>query len=106
MWLSLLVHRHGRNVLRVKGLLNVAGAVGPVSLNAVQHFIHPPVHLDGWPDADHSSRLVFIVQGLSAAAIRQSLEFMLQRAECPPAGDFDPRDGREIRRAERRRSYP
>lgn len=106
VWLSLLVHRHGRNVLRVKGLLNVTGAAGPVSLNAVQHFIHPPVHLDGWPDADHSSRLVFIVQGLSAASIRQSLESLLQRAECQPAGDCDLRHGRELRRAERRRSYP
>lgn len=106
VWLSLLVHRHGRNVLRVKGLLSVAGAAGPVSLNVVQHFIHPPVHLEGWPDTDHSSRLVFILQGLSAAAIRQSLETMLQRAECQPAGDCDPREGRELRRVERKRSYP
>lgn len=81
VWLSLLVHRHGKNVLRVKGLLKVAGAPGPVNLNAVQHFIHPPVHLERWPDDDRSSRLVFIVQGLSPQAIRRSLAAMLERAD-------------------------
>jgi G3E family GTPase len=80
VWLSLLVHRHGRKVLRIKGLLDVPGAKGPISLNAVQHFIHPPVHLDAWPDDDHTSRLVFIVQGLDEAAIRSSLANFLRRA--------------------------
>lgn len=80
VWLSLLVHRYGRNVLRIKGLLDVPGAKGPISLNAVQHFIHLPVHLDGWPDDDHSSRLVFIVQGLDEIAIRSSLANFLRRA--------------------------
>ena len=80
VWLSLLVHRHGRNVLRIKGLLDVPGAKGPISLNVVQHFIHAPIYLDGWPDADHSSRLVFIVQKLDQDAIRMSLANFLQRA--------------------------
>ncbi len=80
VWLSLLVHRHGRNVLRVKGLLDVPGAKGPILLNAVQHFIHRPVHLDGWPDDDHSSRLVFIVQGLSEAVVCSSLAKFLRQA--------------------------
>jgi G3E family GTPase len=80
VWLSLLVYRHGREVLRVKGLLDVPGAKGPIWLNAVQHFIHPPVHLDSWPDDDHTSRLVFIVQGLEEAAIRSSLDNFLRRA--------------------------
>jgi G3E family GTPase len=80
VWLSLLVHRHGRKVLRIKGLLDVPGAKGPISLNAVQHFIHPPVHLDAWPDDDHTSRLVFIVQGLEEAAIRSSLANFLRCA--------------------------
>jgi hypothetical protein len=46
----------------------------------VQHFIHPLVHLDAWPDDDHTSRLVFIVQGLEEAAIRSSLADFLRRA--------------------------
>jgi G3E family GTPase len=47
----------------------------------VQHFIHPPVHLDEWPDHDHSSRLVFIVQDLDEVAIRGSLANFLRRAD-------------------------
>ena len=81
VWLSLVIHRHGRKILRIKGLLDVPGAKGPISLNAVQHFIHPPVHLDGWPDDDHSSRLVFIVQDLNEIAIRRSLTNFLRRAD-------------------------
>ena len=81
VWLSLLVHRHGRKILRVKGLLNVPGSAGPIWLNAVQHFVHPPVHLEGWPDEDRSSRIVFIVQDLPESAIRASLDAMLLRAD-------------------------
>jgi G3E family GTPase len=80
IWLSLLVHRHGRQVLRIKGLLDVPGANGPTLLNAVQHLIHPSVHLDAWTDDDHTSRLVFIVQGLEETVIRSSLADFLRRA--------------------------
>jgi G3E family GTPase len=80
VWLSLLVHRHGRQILRVKGLLDVPRANGPIWLNAVQHFVHPPVHLDGWPSEDRTSRLVFIVQDLEEAVIRASLDGFLERA--------------------------
>ena len=47
------------------GLLNLAGAKGPVLFQAVQHLIHPPVELTAWPDQDHSSRIVFITRGVS-----------------------------------------
>lgn len=83
VWLSLLVHRHGTKVLRVKGLLDVTGARGPVLLNAVQNFIHPPEHLDCWPDEDVSSRLVFILQDLDPAAVRASLEEFLESGREP-----------------------
>ena len=73
VWLTLLLHRHGDKVLRVKGLLNVAGVAAPVVINGVQHMMHPPVHLSRWPDDDRRSRIVFIVQGLSQAAIEESL---------------------------------
>lgn len=73
IWLTLLLHTHGGDVLRVKGLLNVAGADTPVVINGVQHVVHPPVHLDAWPDADRRSRVVFIVRGLERARIAESL---------------------------------
>ena len=80
VWLSAMVHRHGNRILRVKGLLDVERSPGPVLLNVVQNFVHLPVHLDRWPDADRSSRLVFIVQGLEPAALRRSLEEFLEDA--------------------------
>ena len=46
IWLSMLLHARGEDVLRVKGLLDVGGS-GPVVLNGVQHVIHPPEHLAG-----------------------------------------------------------
>ena len=47
IWLTMLLHTHGEKVLRVKGILNVAGADAPVVVNGVQHVVHPPIHL--WP---------------------------------------------------------
>ena len=57
MWLTMLLNRHGDAVLRVKGILNVAGAATPVAVHGVQHLVHPPVHMAAWPDADRRSRL-------------------------------------------------
>jgi G3E family GTPase len=74
IWLTMLLHCHGTAVLRVKGILNVAGSDTPVAIHGVQHLVHPPLHLRAWPDADRRSRLVFIVKGLDPAAIERSLE--------------------------------
>ena len=72
VWFTLLLHAHGANVLRVKGLLRVSGAPGPVVVNAVQHLVHAPFHLEAWPPDWHESRLVFIVRDLGQAAIKRS----------------------------------
>src|SRR5271155_2878816 len=37
IWLTMLLHRHGNAVLRVKGILNIAEAETPVAVHAVQH---------------------------------------------------------------------
>ncbi len=73
VWLSLLLHAHGAQILRVKGLLNVEGADAPVVVHGVQQLVHPPSHLERWPTADRSSRLVFIVRGLEPKPIQDSL---------------------------------
>jgi len=73
IWLSMLLHRHGERVLRVKGVLRVAGTDNPVAVHGVQHIVHPPVHLPGWPDAERRSRIVFIVKDLPRARIEESL---------------------------------
>ena len=45
-----LIALRGPDLLRVKGLLNLAGCQGPVVFQAVQHLTHPPVELAAWPD--------------------------------------------------------
>jgi G3E family GTPase len=72
VWLTMLLHAHGEDLLRVKGIVDVGGA-GPVVLDAVQHVVHPPRHLDAWPDDDRRSRLVLIGRGLDAGRLERSL---------------------------------
>ena len=73
IWLTMLLHCHGSDILRVKGMLNVGADSGPVVIHGVQHLVHPPDHLPQWPDDDHSSRIVFIVRGLAREAVERSL---------------------------------
>ncbi|HZP87836.1 MAG TPA: GTP-binding protein [Burkholderiales bacterium] len=74
IWLSLLLNRHGNDVLRVKGILRVQGSEAPVFINAVQHIVHPPMHLPAWPTDDRRSRIVFITRGMDHVLMRRSLE--------------------------------
>jgi G3E family GTPase len=74
IWLSLLLNRHGDDVLRVKGILCVEGSDTPVWINGVQHIVHPPQHLERWPSDDHRSRIVFITRGIDQGRMRRSLE--------------------------------
>jgi len=54
----------GSDMLRVKGLVNVQGHKGPMVVQGVQHLFHPPVELEAWPSADHSTRIVFITRNI------------------------------------------
>jgi G3E family GTPase len=65
-----LLALRGSDLLRAKGILNVAGCRGPVVVQYVQHLAHPPVELQTWPDADRSSRLVFITRDISERHVR------------------------------------
>jgi G3E family GTPase len=72
VWFSMLLYARGKDVLRVKGLLDV-GEAGPVLLNGVQHVIHPPDHLEEWPDEDRCSRVVFITRDILSEELLASL---------------------------------
>jgi G3E family GTPase len=73
VWLSLLLHRHGPDVLRVKGVLDVDGA-GPVAVHGVQHVVHRPEHLPGAADG---SRLVLITRGIDPGRLEHSFRTFL-----------------------------
>jgi G3E family GTPase len=68
-WLSLLLHAHGPDVLRVKGVLDVRN-VGPVAINGVQHVVHRPEHLTG--AVPPGTRLVLIVRDLDTMLLERS----------------------------------
>jgi G3E family GTPase len=77
IWLTMLLQAHGEQILRVKGLLDIAGSPYPVFINGVQHVMHQPLHLDAWPDGDQRSRLVFIVRDLPQSLIERSCRAFL-----------------------------
>lgn len=81
LWLSLLVHRHGTRILRLKGILDVEGAASPVVVHGVQHLIHPPFHLSDWP-CERASLLVVIIDGDLGDLQRSFSAFMGMRAEA------------------------
>lgn len=74
LWLSMLLNRHGANILRVKGILYLAGAEYPIAIHGVQHLVHPPVHLTTWPSQDRTSRIIFIVRNLTPEAVERSFK--------------------------------
>jgi len=65
-----LIALRGPDLLRAKGFLAVEGCQGPVLVQFVQHLAPPPVELDAWPDANRTSRVVFITRGISEAHVR------------------------------------
>jgi G3E family GTPase len=44
-----------------------------VLVNGVQHVVHPPEHLDAWPDEDRRSRIVFIGRDFTPDELSASL---------------------------------
>jgi G3E family GTPase len=83
-----LIALRGRDLLRVKGFLNVAGCSGPVLVQIVQHLAHPPLELASWPDQDHTSRLVFITRNISQEQVWALLRAV--RALAAGAGGESP----------------
>ena len=76
-WLRRLRTGHAEDILRIKGLLAIAGRPRPVVLQGVHHVLHPPTELPDWPSADHRSRLVVIVRG---AGLARTIAFGWQHA--------------------------
>jgi G3E family GTPase len=74
LWLEMLIQTRGKDLLRIKGILNLQGQDRPVVIQAVQHVLHPPVLLAAWPEGDpRTSRIVFITQDLPRAVIEQGM---------------------------------
>jgi G3E family GTPase len=72
--LEMLTSYRGENLLRIKGIVNIAGEKLPRVVHAVQHTIYPVATLPAWPDEDRSTKLVFITRDLDEAFVRQTLD--------------------------------
>jgi G3E family GTPase len=80
LWLSMLIHRHGRQILRLKALIDIEGAETPVVVHGVQHIIHRPFHLAAWPDGIRRTRIVVIGESLDCDLMQRSFDaFNLNR---------------------------
>ena len=76
-WLGILTMFKGPEVLRVKGIVNIAGEEDrPLVIHGVQHVLHSPVMLDAWPSEDRRTRMVFIVRDMDEADLRGTLMLM------------------------------
>lgn len=75
-WIGVLTAFKGPDVLRVKGIVNIAGLDRPLVLHGVQHVLHSPVMLDAWPSEDRRTRMVFIVRDMDEADLRGTLTLM------------------------------
>jgi G3E family GTPase len=80
MFLELLRASHGSNLLRVKGIVNLAEMPDtPVVVHGVQHVFHPTARLERWPDEDHRTRIVFITRDLPERTVRELFDAFMGR---------------------------
>ncbi|MCP3736873.1 GTP-binding protein [Helicobacter pylori] len=70
IWLSLLLHQYGTQILRIKGIIDI-GSDLLVSINGVMHVIYPPKHI---LKDQNGSNLVFIIRHLEREKILNSLK--------------------------------
>ena len=73
--LETLAEHCGGDLLRLKGIVNVAESPDrPAVIHGVQHVFHPPAWLARWPSDDRRSRLVFIARDIPQAWIEALLD--------------------------------
>ena len=74
-FLESLIAGKGADLLRVKGIVNVAERPEtPAVIHGVQHLFHPVQWLDAWPDEDRRTRIVFITRDIPQTAIERFLD--------------------------------
>ncbi|HEY0568699.1 MAG TPA: GTP-binding protein [Xanthobacteraceae bacterium] len=80
-FLELIRSMHGPNLLRFKGLVNIADhPEQPLVVHGVQHLLHPAVRLARWPDEDRRTRLVFILRDIEPRIVRELFDAFLGAA--------------------------
>jgi len=84
--LEALAEHCGARLLRLKGLVDIEEMPDqPAVIHGVQHVVSPPEFLERWPSGDHTTRIVFITQGVPQHLPDRLLEVIEQevRDELP-----------------------
>ena len=68
-----LCQTHGKNLLRLKGIIHAEDQPSPLAIHAVHFTPYPPTLLEGWDEDEPISRIVIIGKGLDESAIRKAL---------------------------------
>lgn len=69
-WVETQLETHGEQVLRLEGVLDVAGGDTPVVVHGVQHVFHPLENLLAWPAGGaRCSRLVVVTTDLDPVVV-------------------------------------
>ena len=68
-----LCQTHGKNLLRLKGIIHAADLNHPIAIHAVHFTPYPPTLLEGWTEVYPTNRIVIIGKNLDEAAIVKML---------------------------------
>jgi G3E family GTPase len=81
MFIDLVRSLHGPKLLRLKGIVKLAETPDePLVIHGVQHVMHPPVRLEGWPDGDERTRIVLIIRDLEPEAVTRLFDAFVGRS--------------------------
>lgn len=72
-WLEALLAVRGDDILRLKGMVDVAGQDRPVIVQGVQHLLFAPTRLPDWPGGSARNEIVMITRHFSKTAAWRSL---------------------------------
>ncbi len=72
-WVASMERIPSENLLRVKGLIGIAGSDRPYVIQGVRHIFSPPIRLNRWPQDIHASRLIFITYDLDRSLVEATL---------------------------------
>jgi G3E family GTPase len=86
LFLEALAEHCGADLLRLKGIVNIAeSAQRPAVIHGVQHVFHAPAWLEGWPSADRTTRMVFITRRIPQSWVEVLLDAVSAEVACVSA---------------------
>jgi G3E family GTPase len=75
MLLQAIAEHCGPRILRLKGLVAIEEMPRrPAVIHGVRHVVSPPDFLNGWPDEDERTRIVFIAEGVPRYFVSRLLD--------------------------------